>query len=172
MKFCPLCGSELAPVEVGGKARLKCSSPSCDYVFWDNPVPVVAAIVERDGLVVLARNRAWPENRFALIAGFLEKGETPEAGALREVREELGLEGQIAGFVGYYSFFERNQLIFAFHVRAQGEIAIGEELAEAKLVRPEELQPWSKGTGPALRDWLEARKAPYSCQEPRRTSGR
>ena len=172
MKFCPLCGSELAPVEVGGKARLKCSSPSCDYVFWDNPVPVVAAIVERDGLVVLARNRAWPENRFALIAGFLEKGETPEAGALREVREELGLEGQIAGFVGYYSFFERNQLIFAFHVRAQGEIAIGEELAEAKLVRPEELQPWSKGTGPALRDWLKARKAPYSCQEPRRTSGR
>ena len=158
MKFCPLCGSELALAEIGGKARLKCASASCDYVFWDNPVPIVAAIVELDGSVVLARNKAWPENRYALIAGFLEKGETPEAGVLREVREELGLEGQIAGFVGYYSFFEKNQLIFAFHVRAQGEIAIGEELAEVKLVSPDELRPWPKGTGPALQDWLDARK--------------
>ena len=159
VKFCPYCGNELVLAEIGGKARLKCTCATCDYVFWDNPVPVVAAIVELDGSVVLARNKAWPENRYAIIAGFLEKGETPEAAVLREVKEELGLEGQIAGLVGYYSFFERNQLIFAFHVQAQGEVVVGEELAEVKLVRPEELRPWSRGTGPAVRDWLEARKA-------------
>ena len=159
MKFCPQCGSELALAEIEAKARLKCTSPSCDYVFWDNPTPVVAAIVELNGSIVLTRSKGWPENRYGLVAGFLEKGETPEAGVLREVREELGLEGQIASFVGYYSFFDRNQLIFAFHVQAQGEVVIGEELAEIKLVNPDELRPWPKGTGPALRDWLEARGA-------------
>ena len=159
MKFCPHCGSELALAEIEGKARLKCTCASCDYVFWDNPVPIVAAIVELDGSVVLTRSKGWPEKMYGLVAGFLEKGETPEAGVLREVREELGLEAHIAGFVGCYSFFEKNQLIFAFHVQAQGEIAIGEELAEIKLVSPDELRPWPLGTGPALRDWLEARKA-------------
>jgi len=128
-------------------------------VYWNNPTPVVAAIVELDGLVVLARNKKWTNPKmFGLIAGFLEEGETPEAGTLREVREELGLEGEIAGFVGYYSFFRMNQLILAFHVLARGAISLGPELAEAKLIHPDKLRPWPIGTGPAVRDWLAARQ--------------
>jgi NADH pyrophosphatase NudC (nudix superfamily) len=93
---------------------------------------------------------------YGLITGFLEKEETPEASVLREVKEELGLEGEIVGFVGNYSFFEKNQLILVFHVQARGKIVLGEELAEVKLVSPEKLRPWPIGTGPALRDWLAA----------------
>jgi NADH pyrophosphatase NudC (nudix superfamily) len=127
-------------------------------VHWDNPTPVVAAIVEHDGLVVLARDKRWPKKMFGLVTGFLEKEETPEDGILREVHEELGLQGEIVGFVGYYSFFQRNQLILVFHVQAQGEIILGQELAEVKLVSPGKLRPWRIGTGPAVRDWLKARK--------------
>ncbi len=157
MSFCPQCGSMLNPAQVDGRERLRCSSPSCDYVFWDNPTPVVAAIVELDGKVVLARNKAWPNKMYGLITGFLEKGETPEGCVLREVKEELGLEGSIVSFVGNYSFFEKNQLILAFHIRADGQIVLGEELAEVKLISPERLRPWPLGTGPALQDWLRAR---------------
>jgi NAD+ diphosphatase len=57
-----------------------CTPPAAAYVHWDNPAPVVAAIVEMEGAVILARNRAWPESMFGLITGFLEKGETPDAG--------------------------------------------------------------------------------------------
>lgn len=159
VKFCPQCGSELTSSQVDGKTRPTCTSASCDYVYWDNPTPVVAAIVERDGLVILARNKAWPRKMFGLVTGFLEKGETPEAGVLREVEEELGLEGEIVDFVGYYSFFQMNQLILVFHVRVWGEIVLGEELAEIKSLSPDKLRPWPIGTGPAVRDWLEARKA-------------
>jgi NADH pyrophosphatase NudC (nudix superfamily) len=128
-------------------------------VYWNNPTPVVAAIVELDGMVVLARNKKWADKKMlGLVAGFLEEGETPEQGTLREVHEELGLEGEIAGFVGYYSFFQMNQLILAFHVLARGEISLGPELAEAKLIHPDKLRPWPIGTGPAVRDWLAARK--------------
>jgi NADH pyrophosphatase NudC (nudix superfamily) len=127
-------------------------------VHWDNPTPVVAAIVELDGSVVLARKPGWPEKMYGLIAGFLEKGETPEASILREVKEELGLEGEIVEFVGYYSFTQRNQLILVFHVQAQGEALVGEELAAIKLVPPDKLRPWPIGTGPAVRDWLERRQ--------------
>ena len=158
MNYCPQCGYKLASVEIEGRTRLKCTSSSCDFVHWDNPTPVVAAIVEVDGRVVLTRNKGWPEKWFGILAGFLEKGETPECAILREVKEELGLEGEIISFVGNYSFFERNQLILAYHVQAQGEIQLGEELEQIKLIPPEEVRPWSMGTGPALRDWLEARR--------------
>ena len=155
-KFCPQCGVELIEAEIEGYARQKC--PACDFVFWDNPIPVVAAIVEREGKVILTRNKGWPEKWLGIVAGFLEKGETPEKGVLREVKEELGLDGEIVAFVGYYAFEQRNQVIFAFHIRAEGEIIIGDELAAIKALPPEEIRPWDVGTGPALKDWLTIRQ--------------
>jgi len=155
--YCPMCRKELVTGPVGGRSRLVCTSDECDYVKWENPIPVVAAIVELNGRIVLTRNKGWPEKWSGLVAGFLEKSETPEEAVLREVHEELGLSGEIVDFVGYYSFHGRNQLILAFHVKAVGEITIGEELADAWLVAPEEVRPWKIGTGPALRDWLKSR---------------
>jgi len=157
--FCLYCGSPLQTAAVAGQTRLRCSAAGCAYVHWDNPIPVVAAIIEMDGAVILARNRAWPEQMFGLISGFLEKGETPEAAILREVREELGLDAATAHFIGYYPFFEMNQLLLAFHVPAQGEIVLNEELAAIKRVPVERLKPWTIGTGPAVRDWLASRHA-------------
>ena len=159
MKFCPKCGRDLKSVEIDGRSRQGCSSSSCDYVFWDNPTPVVAALVEREGLVVLVRNKQWPPKMYGLVTGFLEKNETPESGVLREVKEELGLDGRIDDFIGCYSFFEMNQLILAFHVQVQGEMTLGQELAEIKIVPPERLRPWAFGTGHAVNDWLKKRKA-------------
>ncbi len=155
MKFCPHCGHELIMAEVDGISRKKCPSESCSYVFWNNPVPVVGAIVEKAEEVVLVRNKQWPPKIFGLVTGFLEKGETPEAGILREVKEELGLEGQIVDFVGYYPFFQMNQLILAFYVKVKGTITLGEELAEIKSIHPEKLSPWRFGTGYAVEDWLK-----------------
>ena len=158
MKFCPKCGGALKPAEIDGRKQLSCSSNSCDYVFWDNPIPVVAALVEREGIVILVRNKTWPQRMYGLVTGFLEKGETPEFGVLREVKEELGLDGRIVDFIGVYSFFEMNQLILAFHVQVRGQIILGEELAEIKMVPPQKLRPWSFGTGHAVRDWLVKRE--------------
>lgn len=156
-KFCPRCAAPLETTVQDGLTRQRCPDKACGFVHWNNPVPVVAAIVEHEGLVLLARNRLWPEKMFGLVTGFLEKNELPEAGALREVEEEVGLKGRIESFVGHYGFPQMNQLIIAYHVKAEGEIRIGEELAEVKRVPPEKLRPWPTGTGHAVRDWLAAR---------------
>ena len=154
-KFCPQCATPLEAVTIEDTPRMKC--PSCNFVHWDNPIPVVAAIVEHEGKVILTRNKGWPEKWLGIVAGFLEKGETPENGVLREVREELGLDGEIVCFVGHYAFELRNQIIFAYHVQIKGEIVLGDELEAIKALPPEEVRPWSIGTGPALKDWLAAR---------------
>ena len=158
MKYCPLCAHELESIEIDGKPRLSCRSKSCEYVNWNNPTPVVAALVERGNEVVLVRNKGWPEKMFGLVTGFLEAGETPEFCVLREVKEELGVEGELIEFIGYYAFFEMNQLILAFHVRVEGQFVLNEELAETKIIPPARLRPWAFGTGYAVKDWLDKRE--------------
>ena len=159
MKYCPKCAQELVTAMVDGAERLRCSNPGCGYVFWDNPLPVVAAVVEHQDQVILVHQKGWPEKWHGLVTGFLERGETPEEAILRELKEELGLEGEIVSFIGYYTFFQLNQLILAFHLLASGEITLGEELESYKRVSPQELRPWRLGTGPALKDWLAARSS-------------
>lgn len=155
--FCPQCGQPLHSADVHGRLRQYCITAGCGYVHWNNPVPVVAAIVELDGMVILARNKSWPEKMYGLITGFLEQGETPDDAIQREVREELGLDTVAAHFIGNYAFFEMNQLILAYHVPARGKITLGDELADYKRVPVERLKPWTLGTGPAVRDWLAQR---------------
>jgi NAD+ diphosphatase len=156
MKFCPQCGSPLEKTLLAGRERLACSA-ECSFVFWDNPVPVVAGIVELGDAVILVRNKEWPEKYRGIVAGFLEKDESPEGGILRELKEELGLDGEIVGFIGNYAFPLKNQVILAYHIKASGEIVLGDELAAYELVPPSRLKPWFMGTGPAVKDWLERR---------------
>jgi NADH pyrophosphatase NudC (nudix superfamily) len=153
-RFCPRCAAPLVPRDAGGRARPSCPDAACGFVHWNNPTPVVAAIVEHEGAVLLARGRGWPEKMFALITGFLEADETPEEGVLRELREETGLDGEIVSFVGAYPFTVRNELILAFHVRASGRITLSDELEATKHIPFEKLRPWPLGTGLAVRDWI------------------
>lgn len=156
MRYCPQCRAELAEFPLDGKLRLCCSDHECGFVHWNNPTPVVACIIEYDGKLLLAKNAKWTVDFYALVTGFLEAGETPAEAALRETYEEVGLRGEIIGFVGNYPFFEQNQLLLVYHIVGYGEIRLNEELSDYKLVPHAEVQPWSRGTGPALRDWLAA----------------
>jgi NAD+ diphosphatase len=158
--FCLVCGQPLAdhrdPIEPE-KVRRRCAADGCGYTFYDNPTPVVAAVVEHEGEIILVRNVGWPENWFGLVTGFLERGEVPADAVLRELSEELGLSGEIVRFIGVYGFPEMNQVILAWHVRASGTVTLGAELAAFKRVPVDELRPWRMGTGRAVADFLAAR---------------
>lgn len=154
--FCPRCATPLVTEARGGADRRVC--PGCDFVQWNNPVPVVAAIVELPTGVVLVQNKGWPSTWFGLVTGFLEAKEHPEEGVVREVAEELGLEARIEAFVGLYPFERMNQIIMAWHLTAEGEVAMGDELQAFKLVPVEKLRPWPFATGDAVRDWLARRQ--------------
>ena len=160
--FCPNCATGLqmltADEDGGPKARMRC--PACAWTHWNNPTPVLAAVIEmadRDGQVLLARNAAWPGRMFALITGFMEADETPEEGIRREVAEETSLQVDALTLIGVYEFKRMNQLIVAYHAVARGEIHLSPELAEYRLMRPEDIKCWRAGTGYAVADWLRGR---------------
>jgi NAD+ diphosphatase len=161
-RFCPQCAAPLAlrsEEEDGGpKERLRCTA--CDYTHWNNPTPVLAAVVEcvdREGRVLLARNAAWKHRMFALITGFMEAGESPEDGIRREVAEETALQCDSVSLIGVYEFLRMNQVIIAYAVQARGEVRLSPELAEYKLMAPQDIRCWRAGTGHAMADWLRAR---------------
>ena len=158
-RFCPNCAAALelrTEMEDGGaKQRLRC--PSCDWTHWNNPTPVLAAVIEYGSQILLARNAAWPGRMFALITGFMEAGETPQQGIAREIQEETNLKVSALKLIGVYDFQRMNQVIIAYHAVASGEVRLSPELAEYKLYDPAEVKCWPAGTGYALADWLRGR---------------
>jgi NADH pyrophosphatase NudC (nudix superfamily) len=158
-KFCPQCATALAMItraeDGGDKARLRC--PACDFVHWNNPTPVLAAVVEYQGQILLARNAAWTGRRFALITGFMEAGETPLGGIEREIKEETNLDTSSLDLIGVYDFQRMNQIIIAYHAVCTGDVLLSPELAEYHLYEPGQVKCWPAGTGYALADWLKSR---------------
>jgi NAD+ diphosphatase len=155
-RFCPACATPLALIgmeEDGGfTQRLRC--PSCGFTHWNNPTPVLAAIVEVEGHILLARNAAWPTKMFGLITGFMEAGETPEEGIRREIAEETSLVVDGLTLVGVHDFQRMNQVIITYHARAHGDVRLSPELVDYRLLRPEQVRCWRAGTGMALAQWL------------------
>jgi NADH pyrophosphatase NudC (nudix superfamily) len=158
-KFCPQCATPLAWItqdEDGGpKARLRC--PACDYTHWNNPTPVLAAVIEYGGNILLARNAAWPGKMYALITGFMEAGETPQEGIAREILEETSLQTESLNLIGVYDFQRMNQIIIAYHAVCHGDVRLSPELVDYRLFAPEAVKCWPAGTGYALADWLTSR---------------
>jgi NAD+ diphosphatase len=157
--YCPQCRTPLIETERGGQLRQVCPADGCGFVNWNNPTPVVAAIVEHADQVVLVRSIGRPPTWFGLVAGFVERGEHPDNAIVREIEEEIGIFIDAPAFLGTYAFQELNQIIFVYHAAAPHlEIRLcTEELADYRIVPVAELRPWSRGTGPALRDWLVSR---------------
>jgi NAD+ diphosphatase len=162
MKFCPICKCDLANKWIDGVDRLACVSSECSFVFWGNPVPVVAAIVMHQGKCVMARNAAWPVGMFSVITGFLERGESPDDAILRETQEELGLTVQSSVFIGHFPFVKFNQLILAYAVECTGALKLNEEIAEVQLLTRGELESFDFGplelTKSIVQRWLSGQR--------------
>lgn len=123
---------------------MACSS-SCGYVYWENPTPVVAGLVQRGEHFILARNAQWPSGMFSLITGFVEKGESPEQAIARETSEELDVEAEKFQFIGHFSLPELNQLIIAYSVQVIGEIRPSAEIAEVLSLSKTEIEHYDFG---------------------------
>jgi NAD+ diphosphatase len=157
--FCPRCAGSLTDRLIGGALRRVCTAEGCGFIHWDNPAPVVAGLVEFRGQILLARNHAWAEGIFGLITGFLERDESPETAVAREVLEEVNLTASQVTLIGVYPFARKHEVIIAYHVVADGELRLNEELAEYRLIAPGKLRAWDSGTGWAVRDWLAGHAA-------------
>ncbi len=142
-KYCPYCGSKTVRRKEGDVLRLYCES--CKTFFYDNPLPVVSCIHAADRQLLLVKRGNYPyKNRWCLPTGFAETGESIETAALRELREESGIEGKILSLVDVDSVTSRyyGDLIFiTFEVEQTGGNAIAGDDASAVRYYPVDKLP-------------------------------
>lgn len=171
-RYCPQCATPLAWIaqqeDGGAKERLRCAA--CGWTHWNNPTPVLAAVIQYQDRILLARNAAWPQKMYALITGFMEAGESPQQGIAREIAEETSLTATALDLIGVYDFQRMNQVIIAYHAVCEGEVKLSPELVDYRLFAYDQVRCWPAGTGYALADWLRRRGVEPRFMEPPRRS--
>lgn len=157
--FCPRCGEKLETrlLKEGDPERLVCGR--CGFVFYLGPKLVAGAIFELDGGIVLIQRAIEPGyGKWTFPGGFVERGEVAETAAEREVFEESGLEIEVTGIIGLYSYEGQIPAIAVFSARVTG----GEPRALDETMRvesfPRDELPWNDMAFPstehALKDYL------------------
>jgi len=153
-RFCPRCA---APAEVDYPRSLAC--PSCGYRAFYNPKPVAAAVV-RDGagrLLLLRRGFDPGRGLWTFPGGFVDLGESVEEAAVRETREELGIDIELGGVIGVYSRADDRVALVVFAATTTQKPRTTAEATEVRGFAADEL-PWGElafwSTELALRDAL------------------
>jgi len=109
--YCPKCSVSFPPgdrAEFESRHYIKCQN--CLFVHYNNPKPVVTALIENDiGRILLARRGIEPsKGAWGMAGGFLAFGEDPAKAIKRELLEELSTEAHVENVVGVFNEFYEN----------------------------------------------------------------
>ncbi len=141
-RFCPADGTRLGEPRPSGGA----SCPLCGRSWYRNSAPAVGAVILEDGRVLVTVRAREPEKgRLDLPGGFLEVGEHPMDGLVREVREELGVEVEVFEppiLLATHTYGPEGHYVLAIGFRtriAAGDPDPTDDVAEIRWISVEEL---------------------------------
>jgi len=135
-KHCPICGAGLDTRHFEGRDRLVCSS--CAFVFYQNPVPAAGVILIEDGQLLWVQRRDDPrKGLWTLPAGFVEYDENVEECAVREMKEETGIDVELTGLFNAYMAMDdpRARVVLLLYTcrRVGGELKPGDDAIDAQF---------------------------------------
>ena len=164
MKFCANCAAPVVRRVPPGDSLPRHVCDQCGEIHYQNPRLVVGCIPEQDGRLLLCRRAIEPRYGYwTLPAGFMENGETPRQGALRETLEEAGARVELGEAFSMISVPRVNQVHLFFLSRvADMAVKPGEETLEIRLFEENEI-PWKeiafRTVAMTLRHWFADRSA-------------
>jgi 8-oxo-dGTP diphosphatase len=159
-RFCPRCGAvlERRQLKAGDPERLVCGG--CGFVFYLDPKVAVGTIIrtEANRLVLVRRAIEPGYGKWVFPGGYVDRGEPLTVAAIREAREESGLEVRLDGLVNVYSYPGRTPVIVVYAATATGgRLEVDEECLESAEVEAAAI-PWTelafRSTHEALQDYL------------------
>ena len=159
-RFCPPCGGELEPrlLRDGDPTRLVCRS--FGFVFYLDPKLAVGTVISDDqGRIVLVKRAIEPGyGKWVFPGGYVDRGEEVPAAAVREAREEVGLEVRLDRLINVYSYAGRTPVIVVYAATMiGGSLGCDDEGLEVRLFDRESI-PWDqlafRSTHEALREFF------------------
>lgn len=163
-RFCPVCGGTLEPrlLKASEPERLVCSV--CGFVFYLDPKVAVGTIIrdETDRIVLVRRAIEPGYGKWVFPGGYVDRGEEVLVAAVREAREECGLDIRIDRLVNIYSYSGGAPVVIVYAATMTGGcLGCDDESLEAQFFASHAI-PWNelafRSTGDALRDFLATRR--------------
>lgn len=146
--FCPRCGAPTSARHAGWMRH--CAACGAEHFPRTDPA-VIVRILDADDRILLGSNALWEANRYSLIAGFVEAGESLEAAVLREVAEEAGVRVADPLYLGSQPWPFPRSLMLGFEARLAPDQAPealepdGEEILDVRWFTREELRDPESG---------------------------
>jgi ADP-ribose pyrophosphatase YjhB (NUDIX family) len=159
-RFCPRCGGSLEPrvIKASEPERLVCAA--CGFVFYLDPKIAVGTIIRTDSnRLILVRRAIEPGyGKWVFPGGYVDRGEPLTVAAIREAREECGLDVRLDGLVNIYSYPGRAPVIVVYAATAMGGVMCGDEECLETAEFDSAAIPWNnlafRSTEEGLRDYL------------------
>ena len=158
--FCPMCGAdlELRSLKPSEPDRLVCVQ--CGFIFYQDPKVAVATIIlaGNDDIVLVRRAIQPGYGKWVCPGGFVDRGEEVVAAAVREAREEAGVEIRIDRLLNVYSYPGVAPVIIVYvATMIGGTLTCDDECLEVRLFAPDDI-PWEElafsSTKAALHEFL------------------
>jgi ADP-ribose pyrophosphatase YjhB (NUDIX family) len=146
-------------IKAGEPERLVCVGVQCAHVHYLDPKVAACTIALLDGGIVLLRRAIEPAlGQWVFPGGFVDRGESVEAAAIRETLEEVSLRVVLSGVLDVYSFPPHDVVVVVYAAEVVGgTLAAADEALEAQTFTPETI-PWGElafdSTRAALRDYV------------------
>jgi NAD+ diphosphatase len=146
-KYCPKCGSKTKNIEHDEQVMPTCQNESCGFILWQNSKPAVAVMIRDDKERVLMTKRgiAPDKGKLDMPGGFVMFGEQLEEAAIRETKEEVGVDIEVIKCLGHWVDGYKYQEVddYSFIVVMKARIVSGEvkpadkrEIADIEWVDP------------------------------------
>ena len=156
-KHCPVCGGvfEERLLKACEPRRLVCTA--CAFVFYLDPKVAVGTIIADDqGRVVLVKRAIQPGyGKWVFPGGYVDRGEIVTDAAVREAREECGLDVRLDRLLNVYSYPDRAPVLIIYTATITGGcLACDDEGLEARFFDVSEI-PWDELAFMSTRDALK-----------------
>ena len=154
--FCPMCGGDLEPrsLKTTEPERLVCTR--CGFVFYLDPKVAVGTIIrDEESRIVLVRRAIEPGyGKWVFPGGYVDRGEQVTTAAIREAREEAGLDIRLDELINVYSYPGKAPVIIVYAATMLGGcLACDDEGLEARFFAPDEI-PWNELAFQSTQDGL------------------
>ncbi len=117
--FCPHCGNKLVQKEIGDEGAIPYCE-SCEVPLWDMfTTSIIAAVINENNEIALLRQNYVSQTKYVCVAGIMKIGENAEDTAIREIKEEIGVDVDKIEYIKSYAYDKKEMLMLGFcaHVK-------------------------------------------------------
>lgn len=136
--YCPYCGKELVKKEIGDEGLIPYCT-ACSIPLWDMfTTSVICAVVNEKREIALLRQSYVSKTKYVCVAGVMKLGESAEETAVREIKEEIGLDVEALEYIQSYPYDKKEMLMLGYKATVKkADFHLSQEVDSVEWVKLE-----------------------------------